>query len=408
MPRRTVPLTDMQIRTVKPQQREAKLFDGAGLFLLVTPGGGKLWRFKYRFNGKEKKLSLGAYPEISLVAARKKRDEAREQIAQGIDPGEAKKEEQAIRERETFEAVAREWMEKFAGQWEPTTAERILARLVRDVFPVLGHRPIAEITPPELLAMLRRVEERGVPYTAHRLRGTCGQVFQYAVQSGKVERNPASDLKGALVPVRTTHRAATTEPEDFAPLLRVIVEYQGYPVVRGALRLLPLLFARPGELRTMRWEDVDLKKGEWSYLVNKTKTPHIVPLAKQAIAILEGLYPFTGPRGYVFPSTRTRERPISNMTMNAALRRMGIDTRTEITGHGFRAVARTILDEVLGFRPDLIEHQLAHAVRDPLGRAYNRTAHLPERRKMMQSWADYLDRLAEGREEKIVPIRTAK
>jgi len=394
MPKRTVPLTDIQVRNIKPQQKEIKLFDGGGLFLLVTPAGGKLWRLKYRFDGKEKKLSFGAYPEISLLAARKKRDEARAQLAQGIEPGKSTKESK----KETFGEVALEWHKRFSTQWDEKTGKKILSQLVKNVFLIIGTRPIAEITAPELLAMLRRIEARGAVYTAHRVRGICGQIFRYAVSTGKAERDHTADLKGALAPVKTNHRAAITDPKELAGLLRMIYGYHGYPIVRNALRLLPMLFVRPGELRTMRWEDVDLKKGEWSYLVNKTKTHHIVPLAKQAIIVLQELKFLTGPQGYVFPSARTTARPISDMTINAAMRRMGIDTRTEITGHGFRAVARTILDEVLGFRPELIEHQLAHAVRDPLGRAYNRTAHLPERRKMMQVWANYLDQLADGDE----------
>lgn len=402
MSRKTTPLSDSQIRNFKPQEKEVKLFDGGGLFILITPTGSKLWRLKYLFRGREKLLSLGAYPEILLSDARQKREEAKKLITQGIDPGEAKKEKQTIRRQETFEVVAREWMQRFSAQWAPATAKKILARLEKNVFPILGETPIAEISVPEMLAMLRRIEERGVPYTAHRMKETCSQVFRYAVSSGKAERDPTSDLKGALTPLKTTHRAATTEPKEFAPLLRMISDYHGFPVVRSALQLLPLLFVRPGELRGMRWEDLDMGKSEWSYLVNKTKTPHIVPLSKQAMAILEELHPLTGPSGYVFPSPRSKTRPISDMTLNAAMRRMGIDTRTELTSHGFRAIARTILDEVLGFRPDLIEHQLAHSVRDPLGRAYNRTAHLPERRKMMQTWADYLDALKSG--AKVIPF----
>jgi integrase len=394
MPKRTVPLTDTQIRNTKPQQKEIKLFDGGGLFLLVTPAGGKLWRLKYRFDGKEKKLSFGAYPEISLLAARQKRDEARMQLAQGIDPGKSTTEIK----RETFEEVALEWHQRFFTQWDEKTGGKILTQLENDVFPFIGNRPIAEITAPELLAMLRRIESRGAVYTAHRVRGTCGQIFRYAVSTGKAERDHTADLRGALPPIKTKHRPAITDPQELVGVLRMIYDYQGYPIVRSALQLLPMLFVRPGELRAMRWEDVNLKKGEWSYLVNKTKTQHIVPLAKQAVIILKELHSLTGPEGYVFPSARTTARPISDMTINAAMRRMGIDTRSEITRHGFRAVARTILDEVLGFRPELIEHQLAHAVRDPLGRAYNRTAHLPERRKMMQVWADYLDQLASGDE----------
>jgi integrase len=389
MPKRTIPLTDIQIRNIKPTTKEIKLFDGGGLFLLVTPSGGKRWRMKYYFDGKEKKLSLGVYPELSLSAARQKRDEARTQIAQGVDPGKSVKKST----KETFEEVAREWHKRFSAQWDHKTGEKILKQLANDAFRLIGGIPITEITAPELLALLRRIEARGAVYTAHRMRGICGQVFRYAVSTGKAERDPTADLRGALSPIRTKHRPAVTDPKELAGLLRMIYGYQGFPIVKNALMLLPLLFVRPGELRAMRWEDVDLKKGEWAYVVNKTKTPHIVPLAKQAVMILEELKLLTGPEGYVFPSARTTARPISDMTINAAMRRMGIDTRTEITGHGFRAVARTILDEVLGFRPELIEHQLAHAVRDPLGRAYNRTAHLQERKKMMQVWADYLEHL---------------
>jgi len=408
MPKRTVPLTDTQIRAIKPAAKDIKVFDGGGLFLLVTPTGGKLWRFKYRFGGREKLLSLGTYPQISLSDARQRREEAKEQIAKGIDPSAAKKEQEAatLREEETFEVVAREWHSQFSPQWAPRTAEAILAMLVRDVFGEIGDKPLPAINAPVLLAMFRQIEARGANYTAHRVRGLCGQVLRYGVATGRCERDPSGDLKGALTPIKTTHRAATTDPKAVAPLLRMLDGYQGSLVVRCALRLLPLLFVRPGELRAMQWADVDLDKGEWSYMVNKTKTPHIVPLAKQAVAILREIQPLSSSSLYVFPSARTNARPISDMAMNAAMRRMGIDTKTEITGHGFRAVARTILDEVLGFRPDFIEHQLAHAVRDPLGRAYNRTAHLPERRKMMQAWGDYLDALKTG--AKIIPFRSAE
>ncbi|MBU0909859.1 MAG: integrase arm-type DNA-binding domain-containing protein [Proteobacteria bacterium] len=404
MPKRTTPLTDTQIRSMKPDSKDIKLFDGGGLFLLVKPTGGKLWRFKYRFGGREKLLSLGAYPQISLSLARQRREEARTLIAKGIDPGAARKEQEAaiLREQETFEVVAREWHNQFLPQWAPRTAEAILDMLSLDVFGEIGNQPIASINAPLLLNMLRRIEARGANYTAHRVRGLCSQIFRYGVATGRCERDPTADLKGALTPIKTTHRAATTDPKEVAPLLRMLDGYQGTLVVRCALRLLPLLFVRPGELRTMLWADVDLEKGEWSYMVNKTKTPHIVPLAKQAVAILREIHPLSGNDTYVFPSARTNTRPMSDMAMNAAMRRMGIDTKTEITGHGFRAVARTILDEVLGFRPDFIEHQLAHAVRDPLGRAYNRTAHLPERKKMMQAWADYLDGLKQGAE--IIPL----
>ena len=292
--------------------------------------------------------------------------------------------------------MAREWHNQFKSKWAPKTAKAILEMLTNNVFKELGAKPISGIDAPMLLNMLRRIEARGANYTAHRVRGLCGQIFRYAVATGRTTRDPSSDLKGALAPIKTTHRAAVTDPKEVAPLLRMLDSYQGSMVVRCALRLLSLLFVRPGELRTMKWTDVDLEKGEWSFLVNKTKTPHIVPLAKQAKAILREMYPVSGNCPYVFPSARSNSRPMSDMAMNAAMRRMGIDTRTEITGHGFRAIARTILDEVLGFRPDFIEHQLAHAVRDPLGRAYNRTSHLQERKEMMQEWANYLDQLKTG------------
>lgn len=410
MPARTIPLVPLQIINAKPREKEYKLSDGGGLYLLVTPSGGKLWRLKYRFGGLEKKLALGAFPEISLADARQRRAEAREQIAKGIDPSAAKKEQEAalLQEQETFEVVAREWHNQFSSQWAPRTAEAILLMLARDVFGEIGDKPLAAINAPVLLAMFRRIEARGAAYTAHRVRGLCGQVFRYGVATGRCDRDPTGDLRGALTPIKTTHRAATTDPKEVAPLLRMLDSYQGSLVVRCALRLLPLLFVRPGELRAMQWADVDLDKGEWSYMVNKTKTPHIVPLSKQAVMILQEVQPLTGNGQYAFPSARTNARPISDMTLNAAMRRMGIDTKTEITGHGFRAVARTILDEVLGFRPEFIEHQLAHAVRDPLGRAYNRTAHLPERRNMMQIWADYLEQLAAGEENKIIPLRIGK
>ncbi|MBU4176907.1 MAG: integrase arm-type DNA-binding domain-containing protein [Proteobacteria bacterium] len=408
MPARTIPLVPLQISNAKPREKEYKLSDGGGLYLLVTPSGGKLWRLKYRFGGLEKKLALGAFPEISLADARQKRAEAREQIAKGIDPSAARKEQEAalLQEQETFEVVAREWHNQFSPQWAPRTAEAILLMLARDVFGEIGDKPLPAINAPMLLTMFRRIEARGAAYTAHRVRGLCGQVFRYGVATGRCDRDPTGDLRGALTPIKTTHRPAITDPKEVAPLLRMLDSYQGSLLVRCALRLLPLLFVRPGELRAMQWADVDLDKGEWSYMVNKTKTPHIVPLSKQAVAILREIYPLTGRGQYVFPSARTNARPISDMTMNAAMRRMGIDTKTEITGHGFRAVARTILDEVLGFRPDFIEHQLAHAVRDPLGRAYNRTAHLPERKKMMQAWGDYLDALKAGAE--IIPLQQGR
>ena len=405
MPKRIVPLAPLHISNAKPKEKGYKLTDGGGLYLLVTPSGGKLWRLKYRFGGLEKKLALGTFPAVSLATARQEREKAKEQIAQGTDPGAARKEKHAAETREqiTFKEVACEWHNQFLPKWAPRTATAVLKMLTSNVFTEIGDKPISKIDAPVLLDVLRRIEARGANYTAHRIRGLCGQVFCYAVATGRADRDPTGDLKGALTPIKTTHRAATTDPHELAPLLRMLDSYQGSMVVQCALRLLPLLFVRPGELRTMQWAHVDLDKGEWSFMVNKTKTPHIVPLAKQAVKILQELHPLSDNGTYVFPSARSNSRPMSDMAMNAAMRRMGIDTKTEITSHGFRAVARTILDEVLGFRPDFIEHQLAHAVRDPLGRAYNRTSHLAERKKMMQAWATYLDKLKTG--AVVVPIR---
>jgi integrase len=363
--------------------------------LLITPSGGKLWRLKYRFGGKEKLLSFGSFPQKSLSDARQDKEQAKKLIAQGLGPSEEKKEQEAARnkEKETFEVIALEWHGRYQTQWAPRTAEAILAMLARDVFEEIGNKPMASINAPMLLTMLRRIEARGAVYTAHRVRGLCGQVFRYGVATGRCDRDPTGDLKGALPPIKTKHRAAITDPKELGPLLRMLDGYNKSLMVKCALRLLPLVFVRPGELRMMKWVDVDLEKGEWSYLVTKTETLHIVPLAHQAVDILRELYPVTGDGLYVFQNGRRRERPMSDMALNATMRRMGIDTKGEQTSHGFRAVARTILDEVLGFRPEIIEHQLAHAVRDPLGRAYNRTAHLSARRHMMQAWADYLDAL---------------
>jgi integrase len=398
-------LTDAAIRNAKPGAKPYKLSDGKGLFLLITPAGGKWWRLRYRFGGKEKLLSLGTYPESGLKEARTRRDEARRQIAQGIDPGEARKAQKASRgAADSFESVAREWYAKQAPGWAKSHSVRILRRLERDLFPWLGGKPIAEIAAPELLRALRRIESRGARETAHRALQNCGQIFRYAVATGRAERDPTSDLKGALPPAKGGHFAALTEPRQAAALLRAIDEYQGTFVVRCALRLAPLVFVRPGELRHAEWADIDWEAAEWRYTAAKTGTAHIVPLAAQALGILRELHPLTGHGRYVFPSARTPNgsRPVSDMALLAALRRMGFP-KEEATVHGFRALARTVLDEVLGFRVDFIEHQLAHAVRDPNGRAYNRTAHLPERQKMMQAWADYLDRLKKGAD--VVPIQ---
>lgn len=409
MPKRIIPLTDIKLQKSKPREKPFSLFDGGGLYLLITPSGGKLWRFKYRFDNKEKKLSFGSYPEISLLDARRKRDDARRLLANGVDPGTVRKaQKQAqVEETETFEIIAREWLERFKSKWQEEYADKIMHRLDINIFPWIGSRPIKDIKAPELLSVLRRIESRDALELAHRIRNICGQVFRYAVATGRADRNPAEDLKGALSPVKTIHRAAITEPKEVGNLLRAIDSYQGTFVVQCALKLAPLFFVRPGELRHAEWSEFNFENAEWNIPASKMKMkePHLVPLSKQAIEILTQLKKFTGANRYVFPSERTFDRPMSNNTILAALRNLGY-SKEEMTPHGFRAMARTILDEVLQVRPDFIEHQLAHAVRDPNGRAYNRTSHLAERRKMMQQWADYLDELKKG--AKVLPFRDMK
>ncbi len=399
-----MPLTETAIRNAKPADKPFKLSDARGLFLLVAPAGGKWWRFRYRFGEKHKSLSMGVYPDVGLKDARERRDEARKLLANGTDPGEnrkAVKSARAERAANSFEVVAREWFARCSTNWAEIHSDRIIRRLERDVFPWIGGRPIAEVTAPELLATLRKIEARGALETAHRALGTCGQVFRYAVATGRAQRDPSGDLRGALPPFKGEHFAAITDPKRVGQLLREIEGYQGTFTVNCALRLAPLVFVRPGELRRAQWADIDLDATEWRYTATKTDAPHVVPLATQAVAILRELHAVTGHGQYVFPGGRSPKRPMSDNAILAALRRMGI-AKDEMSGHGFRAMARTILDEVLGVRPDFIEHQLAHAVRDPNGRAYNRTAHLPERRRMMQQWADYLDKLKAGAE--VIPL----
>ncbi|RPH48778.1 MAG: DUF4102 domain-containing protein [Desulfobacteraceae bacterium] len=404
-----MPLSDIKIRNTKPANKQKKLFDSDGLFLLVTPQGGKYFRLKYRFEKKEKLLALGTYPEISLADARQRRDDARKLVAHGIDPGAVRKAQKQAKtqETETFEIIAREWHTKFTPTWSPGHSNTIMSRLERDIFPWIGKRPISEIKPIDLLHVLKKVESRGALESAHRIRTIAGQVFRYAVATGRAERDPSVDLKGALPQPHEKHHAAITKPEDVAPLLRAIDGYQGHFVVKCALKLAPLFFVRPGELRNAEWTEINLDEATWNIPKHKMKMKqeHLVPLCRQAVEILTELKKLTGTSKYAFPSGRSFTRPMSNNAILAALRRMGFQ-KDEMSGHGFRALARTILDEVLHVRPDYIEHQLAHAVRDPNGRAYNRTAHLPERRKMMQTWADYLDGLKAG--AKVLPFqRTA-
>ncbi|MBR7905986.1 integrase arm-type DNA-binding domain-containing protein [Burkholderia cenocepacia] len=404
-----MPLTDTAIRNAKPADKPVRLFDGGGLYLEIAPSGGKWWRLKYRFGGKEKRYSLGVYPEVTLATARKKRDEAREKLAAGIDPGEAKKAEKRaslLAAANSFEVVARGWMGERKTTVEPAQHAKTLARMENDVFPWLGKRPIAEIDAPEILVVLKRVDGRGARFTAHRIRSEISRVFRYGIKEGHCKADPARDLVDAIPPAQTTHFASITEPEKVGEMLRAFDGFTGTFPVLCALKLAPMLFVRPGELRKAEWAQFDLDKGEWRYFVNKTKTDHLVPLAAQAVTILRELHALTGEGVYVFPGARDRNRPMSEAAINAALRRLGYDTRTEITGHGFRAMARTILHEELEEKPEVIEHQLAHTVPDSLGRAYNRTKFIKARRSMMQQWADYLDKLKAGAE--IIPIAAAR
>ena len=392
-----MPLTDTAVRRAKAKKKPYKLFDSGGLFLLVAPSGGKWWRFKYRFAGKEKLLSLGTYPDISLKEARDRRDLERKKLASKIDPAVNRMAIKAAwtdSQANSFEVIAREWVEKKASIWSPSNTSKTIRRLEVDVFPWLGTRPIADITPPELLSALRRTESRGAIDTAHRVLQTCGQIFRYAIATGRMTRDPAADLRGALKQVKGDHFAAVTDPKAIGGLLRALHGYQGSVVTRCALRLAPLVFVRPSELRKAEWSEVDWETATWDIPAHrmKMKEAHVVPLSRQALEILKELHPLTGRGSYLFSSPRSHKRPMSDNAVLSAMRRMGIP-KEEMSGHGFRAMARTVLDEVLHVRPDYIEHQLAHAVRDPNGRAYNRTAHLPERRKMMQDWADYLDGL---------------
>lgn len=400
-------LSDMKIKGAKPKEKQYRLADGKGLYLLILPNGGKYWHFRSKVGGKEKLMSFGTYPEITLAEAREKRDAARKQIANGIEPSGLRKAQKNARmeaEANSFEVIAREWHGKFLVDKSDSYREKMLANFERDVFPWIGKRPITDLKAPELLMMLRRIESRGSLETAHRTRSACSQVFRYAIATGRAERDYAADLKGALPPYKKGHHSAIIEPKQVATLLRAIDDFEGSFVVKCALRISPYVFVRPGELRKAEWSEIDLEAGEWSIPGDKMKMkqPHLVPLASQVIEILQELQPLTGHSKYVFPCHRSPLRPMSENALRVALRRMGY-SNDEMTPHGFRAMARTILDEVLQVRPDYIEHQLAHAVKDPNGRAYNRTAHLAERKKMMKLWADYLDGLKAG--AKVIPLK---
>ncbi len=410
MPRKTDPLSDVEIKALirarKPGDAPKKHSDGGGLYLEMMPTGGNLWRMKYLFGGREKRLSFGAYPTIGLKEARTKREEARKLIANGVDPGEQKKALKAAkveRDANSFEVVAREWFAQFEKTRSEGHTSKIISRLNRDVFPWLGGKPVAEITAPEVLSVLRRIEGRGAVESAHRAKGNISQILRYAIATGRAERDPCPDLKGALPPSVPRHFAAILDPKEVGAFLRTIDGYAGTLAVRLALKLAPLLFCRPGELRQMKWAEIDLEAAEWRCNISKTKTKHLVPLASQAVEMLRELEPLTGQYEYVFTGHNPK-RPMSGNTVNAALRRMGFDTQEEITGHGFRAMARTILDEKLHFPGEIIEHQLAHKVPGSLGAAYNRTKFLPQRKQMMQAWADYLDKLRAGAD--VIPLKS--
>jgi len=402
-------LTDVNIKKTKPSEKTRKLFDGGGLFLQIEPTGGKLWRYKYRFDGKEKLLAFGKYPDVSLQEVRKRHQEAREKLAQGIDPAAVKKAQKAAgveRLANSFEVVAREWFEVWKVDKAESHYKKVIGRFEKDAFPYIGGRPVTEISAPEVLAVCRRIENRGVCETARRVKENISQVMRYAIATGRADRDPCPDLRGALKAATVKHMPTLTKPEEVAELLYAIDGYKGGEIVRAALRLAPLVFVRPGELRAAKWADIDFDQKEWRFVTTKTKTEHLVPLARQAVGILKDLQPLTGSGEFVFPNVRPG-RPISDATLNRALQTMGYNTKTEITGHGFRAMARTLLAERLRFPENVIEHQLAHKVPDALGMAYNRTKFIDDRRRMMSAWADYLDELKTTNFSKVVPFNRA-
>ena len=397
-------LSDTQIKNAKPREKSYKLSDGGGLHVLVTPNGSKLWRLKYRVGGIEKTLSIGKYPLISLKEARDKAFEAKQGLVSGIDPSQAKKARKASDSgADSFETIAREWFAKFSPTWTSSHGERIIRRLERDIFPWIGKRPIGEIKAPELLTVLRRIEERGAVETAHRASQNCGQVFRYAIATGRAERDPSQDLRGAIPPTKAKHHASITDPKEIGVLLRAIDSYKGGLIVRAAFRLAPLVFLRPGELRRLEWSEIDFEKKEIHIPGSKMKMKekHIVPLSRQALEILEEIRPVTGEGQYIFPSLRSWDRPMSENAILVALRTLGY-ANDQMTGHGFRSMASTLLNEQ-GWNRDAIERQLAHAERDEIRAAYNYAQHLQERKKMMQSWADFLDSLKAGGE--VIPLR---
>jgi integrase len=394
-------LSDTSIRNANKKEKPYKLSDSGGLFLLISTTGGKLWRYSYRLEGKQKTLALGIYPDIGLKEARELHAAARKLLASGIDPNENRKSNKAAKKliaANSFELIAREWWQSHMKNKAYSHKEKVIRRFELYIFPWLGKKPISEITAPQFLEVIKRIEKQNKLETAHRTLQTAGQVFRYAVQKGAASRDITADLKGALPATTVKHMAAFTEPRDVAELLRALDGFNGTLTVQCAIKLAPLVFVRPSELRMAKWSDIDLDNGNWQYLVSKTKTNHIVPLSKQAVAILREIHPLSGHGEYVFQGGHSPLKPMSESAINAALKRMGYDTKTQITGHGFRAMARTILHERLAIDPHIIEHQLAHKVPDALGSAYNRTKFIAQRKAMMQAWADYLDELKNGAE----------
>jgi integrase len=391
-------LTDTAVRNAKPTSKAYKLSDGEGLYLLINTAG-KYWRFDYRYQGKRKTLALGVYPATTLADARDKRGRARKLLASDADPGEVKqtqKQQAKLLAANTFEAVAREWHEKQSVKWVPKNAARTLSLLERQIFPYIGKMPIAQVKASMLLDAIQRIEKRGNIETAHRAMMNCGQIFRYAIATDRAQADLSLVLKGALIPNKEKHHASITDPKKIGDLLRTLNGYDGAFITRCALKLAPLVFVRPGELRHAEWAEIDLDAMEWRLPANKMKMKvvHIVPLSSQAVEILRDLHQHTGSGKYVFPGLRTTDRPMSENTVNAALRRLGYE-KDEMTGHGFRSMASTILHEQ-GWPHEAIERQLAHAERNKVSAAYNYAEHLPKRREMMQAWADYMDGLAAG------------
>jgi integrase len=393
-------LTDTACRNAKPQERDYKKYDEKGLYLLVKTNGCRWWRFDYTFEGKRKTLSMGVYPDIGLKDAKEKREETRRMINTGIDPSanrKATKMAETGKIKDRFKLIAYEWLTVKKSDWISNYHSKIESRLKNDILPWLGDKPMKEIAASEVLTVLRLVEKRGAIETAHRIKYIIGQIFRYAIITDRAENDPTVHLAGALKTPKENHMASITEPNQVGELLRQIDGYQGTLVVCCALQLAALVFVRPGELRQAEWKDINFETAEWRFKASKTHHDHIVPLSTQALAILKTIYPYSGHSPYVFPSSRSDDRPMSNNAVLSAFRRMGIE-KDEMSGHGFRAMARTLLAERLRFPDNIIEHQLAHQVRDVHGRAYNRTKFLDDRKKMMQDWANYLDNLKKGQD----------